>query len=290
MFPRDVRESKPYVRALYRIALPLALAVWLVPILMIAYTSARSASELNLVQGWGWPSLTQLLDNYNSVFTTTPMARFLFNSLVITAVSVAGALVVSIMAGFALAKYQFPGNRLILATFIAGNFVPFQALMIPVRDLMINIVPLYNSYLGLIVFHIAFQAGFSTFFVHNFVRELPNDYIDAARLDGASEFAILWWIVVPMIKPGLAALAILEITFIWNDYFWSLVLVQSDSVRPVTAGLQTLKGFYVSSWNLLSAGAIVAALPPVAIFFVLQRQFSVGLVPARGADGVRPVA
>jgi multiple sugar transport system permease protein len=148
--------------------------------------------------------------------------------------------------------------------------------MVPVRDLTIT-WHLYDTYFALIAFHVAFQTGFCTLFMRNFIRQLPDALIEAARLDGMSEPRILWHIVLPLVRPALAALGVLVFTFVWNDYFWALVLVQSDAVRPVTAGLQALRGMWLASWHLMSAGAILAALPPVAIFFIMQRHLVAGL-------------
>jgi multiple sugar transport system permease protein len=180
------------------------------------------------------------------------------------------------MAGFALAKHAFPGNRALLMLFVAGNLVPAQVLMIPVRDLMIAI-GLYDTRFALILFHTAFQTGFATLFMRNFIRELPDSVFDAARVEGASELVIFWRIALPLVRPAMAAIGVLVFTFVWNDYFWSLVLVQSDAIRPLTAGLQSLRGMYQTAWNLMCAAALLAALPPVAVFFVLQKHLVAGL-------------
>jgi multiple sugar transport system permease protein len=161
--------------------------------------------------------------------------------------------------------------------FIAGNLVPFQVLMIPVRELMLDTFGLYDTRWALIVFHTAFQTGFCTLFMRNFFRQLPDELFDAARLDGWSELRIFWSIGLPLVRPALAAMAAIVFTFVWNDYFWALTLVHSNDARPVTAGLQSLKGMWVASWNLIAAGSLVAALPPVALFFAMQRHFIAGL-------------
>ena len=187
-------------------------------------------------------------------FAATPMACYFINSLIITLPTVAGTIAISAMAGFALANYRFFGSVLLFAMFIAGNFIPFQILMIPVRNLTISF-GMYDTVWALILFHIAFQSGFCTLFMRNFIKALPYELIEAARVEGASEFK----------------------TFIWNDYFWALTLVQSDEVRPITVGLTALKGQWVASWQLISAGSIVAALPPVIMFFAMQKHFIAGL-------------
>ncbi len=277
MFPRPIQTASPGTQNLYRIALPVSLVIWLLPLLAIFLTSARTAQDLASGNYWGWPHGSSLFGNYAAVFTSSPMGRYLLNSVEITLPAVAGTLVLSTLAGFGLAKFRFRGNTIILAVFIAGNFVPFQILMIPVRDLMIHVFPLYDTIWALIVFHSAFQTGFCTLFMRNFMRELPESLIEAARMDGAGEFRVFSLIVLPLVRPALAALAVLEFTFIWNDYFWALVLVQSDSARPITAGLQALQGMWLASWQLMSAGAIIAAAPSVVIFFLMQRHFISGL-------------
>src|SRR5512136_2007714 len=105
-------------------------------------------------------------------------------------------------------------------------------------------------------------------FMRNFIRELPDSLLDAARIDGAGELRVFWLVALPLIRPAIAAVSVLVFTLVWNDYFWSLVLVQSDSVRPVTAGVQSLRGMFQTSWNLVAAASLIAAAPPIAVFFV----------------------
>lgn len=277
MFPTRIQKASPTAGALYRVSLPIALAVWLLPVFAVALTSIRSLEDLNRGNFWGWPTQTRLIGNYADVFTHSPMGKFLLNSVLITLPAVGATLALASMAGYALAQYRFRGNVVLFAIFIAGNFVPFQILMIPVRSLMIDVFPLYDTRWALIVFHTSFQLGFCTLFMRNFILQLPHALIESARLEGITELKIFRHVALPLVRPALAALAVLEFTFIWNDYFWALVLVQSDDVRPVTAGLQSLQGMWVASWQLISAGSIVAAVPPVAMFFLMQRHFIAGL-------------
>jgi len=277
MFPTPLQKQSPRARAIYRIAVPVSLIVWLLPLFAIMLTSTRSLDDLSAGNYWGWPTHLRVVQNYTEVFTRSPMGRYLLNSVVITLPAVIGALALSTMAGFALARYRFRGNLALFAIFIAGNFVPFQVLMIPVRDLFVHVVPLYDTVYALILFHIAFQTGFCTLFMRNFIRELPEALVEAARMEGVTELRIFWHIILPLVRPALAALAVLEFTFIWNDYFWAVVLVQSDGAKPVTAGLQALAGQWLASWQLMSAGALIAAAPSVVIFFVMQRHFIAGL-------------
>ncbi|WP_438462391.1 carbohydrate ABC transporter permease [Marinomonas sp. PE14-40] len=276
MFPTPIEKLSKSVNISYRVAIWVALIMWLLPLIAVMMTSARSVADINMGNYWGIPEQWMILENYTQVFTSTPMARYLFNSIMITVPAVIGAVAISTLAGYALAKFKFRGNVLLFATFIGGNFVPFQILMIPVRDLTIS-MGLYDTATGLILFHVAFQAGFCTLFMRNFIVGLPDELIEAARVEGVSEWKIFWHVVLPLVRPAIAALSVLIFTFIWNDYFWALVLVQSDEVRPVTAGISALMGQWLASWQLISAGSIVAALPPVILFFAMQKHFIAGL-------------
>lgn len=276
MFPAPIAKASSAARISYRIALPIALIVWLLPLIAIFMTSVRSMADINQGNYWGVPTEWSMLENYTAIFEGSPMVRYLINSLLITVPAVIGSVVLSTLAGFAFAIYRFRSNFLLFAMFVAGNFIPFQILMIPVRDLAIDL-GVYDSYSSLIGFHIAFQSGFCTLFMRNFIIALPRELIEAARVDGAGELRVFWNVVVPLVRPALAALSVLVFTFVWNDYFWALTLVQSDEVRPVTIGLAALKGQWLASWQLISAGSIIAALPPVALFFAMQRHFIAGL-------------
>ncbi len=276
MFPEPIQKAPFFARGSYRIILYVVLIVWLLPLIGVLLTSFRSLADINSGNYWGWPTEFALVENYTQVFTVTPMIQYFFNSLVITIPTVVGTLTLSSLAGYSLAKHRFRGNFLIFALFIAGNFVPAQILMIPVRNLTLNL-GVYDTKMGLILFHTAFQTGFCTFFLRGFIKEIPHELVESARIEGASEFRVYWNIILPLLLPALAALAVLEFTFIWNDYFWALVLVQGDEARPITLGIQALRGRWTASWHLISAGSIVAALPPVIMFFMLQKHFISGL-------------
>lgn len=252
------------------------LLVWLAPLFAILLTSIRSWDDIALGNLWGWPSSIAVVDNYVKVFTQTSMSKYFVSSLIITIPTVAAVLVLSLLSGYVLARFKFRGNAILFSLFIAGNFLPQQIMMIPVRDLMVRL-GIYDTHLALILFHVAFQTGFATLFMRNFVAALPGELFEAARAEGASPFQTLIHVVFPLVRPGLAALAILLFTFVWNDYFWALILTISDGVKPVTAGLASLRGEYVAEWHILSAATVVVAIPPVIMFLLMQRHFISGL-------------
>jgi multiple sugar transport system permease protein len=276
MFPTPIDQTSRPTQWLYRIGLPVSLLLWLLPLIAVALTSIRGAADLTAGNYWGWPSSWQIAENYAAIFQNTPMARYILNSFLVTLPTVAGAITLACLAGFALGVYRFKLNLLVFFLFVGGNFVPFQILMVPVRDLNLRL-GLYDTITGLVLFHIAFQSGFCTFFMRNFIRDLPRELIEAARVEGASEFVIFWKVILPLVRPAIAALAVLIFTFIWNDYFWATVLIQGNHAMPVTGGLKSLNGQWLAAWHLVSAGSMVAALPPVLIFFLMQKHFIAGL-------------
>lgn len=275
MFPKQVDKASPAIRIGYQIALPAALILWLLPLIGVAITSVRPASDLASGNYFGVPSYFAF-ENYVTIFQELPIGQYILNSFKVTIPTVIGTLALSCMTGFALAVYGFRLNLTVFFIFVAGNFVPFQILMVPVRDLTLQL-GLYDTALGLILFHIAFQTGFCTLFMRNFIKALPYELIEAARVEGVTEIRIFWHIVLPLMRPAIAALSVLIFTFIWNDYFWATVLAQSDATQPVTAGIYSLNGQWVAAWHLVTAGSIVAALPPVLMFFLMQRHFIAGL-------------
>ncbi len=276
MFPTPIQKRSPAAQASYQSLLPLALLLWLAPLVAVAVFSIKPDVDFTTGNYWGWPTTFSGLENYGKVFFESDMPRYLLNSVLITVPTVIGAVALSCMTGFALGIYRFRANLWLFFMFVAGNFVPFQILMVPVRDLTLDL-GLYNTKTGLVLFHIAFQTGFCTLFMRNFIRALPYELIEAARVEGVAEWRIFWFVVLPLMKPAIAALSVLIFTFIWNDYFWAVVLTQGADSQPVTAGITSFNAQYRAAYHLMSAGSLVAALPPVLMFFLMQKHFIAGL-------------
>ena len=276
MFPKPIEHSSTGVRTGYQIMLPVALFIWLLPLLAIVLTSIRPGGDINAGNVFGWPSEFQAIQNYTAVFTQSKAGLYMWNSVKITVPTVILTVGLSCLTGYALSVYRFKWAVPLFFVFVAGNFVPFQILMVPVRDLSVS-TGLYNTISGLVLFHAAFQLGFCTLFMRNFIKALPFELIESARIEGVSEFKIFWHLVLPLVKPAIAALSVLIFTFIWNDYFWATVLIQGDHALPVTAGVKALNGQFVSQWHLVSAASLLAAVPPVMMFFAMQKHFIAGL-------------
>jgi len=262
MFPRPIEKSGSVARTSYQAFLPIALLIWLLPLIAIFLTSIRPGSDINSGNVFGWPSSFELFANYTAVFTQSQAAMYLLNSFMITIPAVVISVALACLAGYALAIYRFRVALPLFFLFVAGNFVPFQILMVPVRDMSVQ-TGLYDTIAGQYLFHAAFQTGFCTLFMRNFIKALPFDLIESARIEGVAEWKIFWYVVLPLVRPAIAALAVLIFTFVWNDFFWANVLTQGESAKPITAGVRALNGQFVNNWHLVSAASLLAAIPPV---------------------------
>lgn len=262
-------------RVLIFIVLLVATLLWLVPILTALVTSIRTFNDI-LYRGFiSWPEEVTL-GNFRTAWERGGLSHYLPNSFIITLPSLFLTLLFSSLSAYALARFKFKMNRLIFFTFVGGMMLPFQVLMLPVFKLT-DFLGLYDTYWGLILFHTAFQLGFCTFMLRNYMLTVPGEILEAARIDGCSELRIWWRIMLPLTLPAIAAVATLEFTWIFNDYLWAIILLRSDRLKPITAGLASLQGQFVTDWPVIVAGALVGTLPTLLVFLFLQRYFIEGL-------------
>jgi multiple sugar transport system permease protein len=260
-------------------------AVWLLPPAWAIYTSLRPYSD---TAERGYVSLPGVLNfqNYINAWTQADLPHYYMNTLVVVGPALVLILLLSSFVAFVVARYSFRFNLLLLMVFTAGNLLPQQTIITPLYRLYLAL-PLpewlsdtglfFDSYVGIIAIHVAFQMGFCTFVLSNYMKTIPKELTEAALVDGASVWRTFWSVIVPLTRPALAALATLEFTFIYNDYFWALVLVQTGSKRPITSALSNLQGLFFTDNNLIAAGAVLVALPTVVVYLLLQRQFVRGL-------------
>jgi multiple sugar transport system permease protein len=249
--------------------------LWLLPVIAALITSFRTMAEINESGFWSIPE-TITLNNFGEAWTTARVNNYLLNSFIITIPSLFGMLFLSSLSAYALARFRFRWNLPIYFMFVAGTMLPFQILLLPVFRLA-NTLGLYDTHWSLIIIHTAFQMGFCTFVLRNFMRTVPGEIFAAAKVDGAGEFRLFWQIMMPLSIPALAAVGTLEFTWIFNDYLWAIVLLKTDAMKPVTAGLSTLQGQYTTNWPVITAGAFLATLPTILVFIFLQRYFIEGL-------------
>jgi multiple sugar transport system permease protein len=262
-----------------------ASALWVIPLLFALYISFRPYSETSQ---YGYVSLPHhlTLSNYLNAWTQADLPRFFINSVEITVPAVILTLFLASMVAFVVVRADIKINVALLLLFTAGNLLPQQVIITPLYRLYL-LIPLpgfisssgllYDSIAGLIVINVAFQTGFCVFVLSNYMRTIPGDMYEAAQVDGASMWSRYWRLTLPLCRPALAALATLLTTWIYNDFFWAITLMVSGSKRPITSALANLQGQFVSNQNLIAAAAVMAAIPTLVVYVLLQKQFIAGL-------------
>jgi len=250
-------------------------ALWLVPIATALITSVRTNSDI-ISRGFLAIPNALSLQSYAEAWQRGGLAHYLPNSFIITIPSLIATLFLSSLSAYALSRFRFPGDRIILFIYVAGMMLPFQILLLPVFRLT-DALHIYNTYWAVIIFHTAFQLGFCTFVLRNYMRTIPGELLEAARMDGCGEFRIYSQIMMPLTLPAVAAVATLEFTWIFNDFLWALILIQNNALKPVTTGLASLQGQYRMDWTVIISGSLLAALPTDIVFLLLQRYFVAGL-------------
>lgn len=282
--PAVRRRIRPARAALHAFLIVMS-ALWLFPLLWAFYTSLRPIGD---TIEHGFVSLPGTLDfeNYVNAWNQANLPHYYLNTMAIAVPGVVLTLLISSMVAFAVSRFSWRFNLFVLMMFTAGNLLPQQVIIVPLYRLYLLIpVPhplsdnglLYDQYLGIILIHVVFQTGFSTFVLSNYMKTISRELTEAALVDGAPVFRIWWSVILPLCRPALAALGTLLFTWIYNDFFWALLLMETGAKRPITSALNNLQGEFFVNYNLLAAGAILAAIPTVLVFLMLQRQFVRGL-------------
>ncbi|WP_327004521.1 carbohydrate ABC transporter permease [Dactylosporangium sp. NBC_01737] len=281
---RTRRPLRPARIVLYIFLTVVALG-WLAPLLLALYASLRPYQETAQYGYFSWPHKLSF-DYYQQAWSGAEMPRYFRNTFFIAVPAVLLTLFFASFVAFALARFKIPGRKTLLVMFTAGNLLPPQVMVtplytaytkIPLPEWMSSSLTLYDSYLGLIAIHVAFQTGFCVFVLYNYTQTIPVELTEAAVVDGAGVWRQYWQITMPLLRPALGALATLEFTWIYNDFLWALVLMSSGDKLPVTSALNNLRGQFFTDYNLLAAGSVMVALPTLIVFFALQKQFISGL-------------
>jgi multiple sugar transport system permease protein len=283
----ELREHRqfPIARILVYMFISLTAVVWLVPIVGAIYASFRPFADTVQNGFFSWPdSLT--LDNYRDAWAQGDIGRKYWNTALILVPSLVLTLFFASMVAFVTSRYSWRFNIFLLCVFTAGNLLPQQIIIqplfqfynrVPLPEFLSNSGKLNGSTWGLILIHVAFQSGFCTFVLSNYMKLLPKSLNEAARVDGASAWQQYWQIILPLTMPAIAALATLEFTWIYNDFFWAVVLEQQGADRPITSSLANLGGQFFTNDNLIAAASMFVALPTLIVYFALQRYFIAGL-------------
>ncbi len=258
---------------------------WLFPLVWAIFSALRPYADTQLHGYISWPSELNF-DNFVNAFRRGNFPQFYLNTAIITIPAVIITLLIASMVAFAVSRFSWRFNLVVLMIFTAGNLLPPQVIIMPLyRIYLLLPVPkplsdnglLYDQLIGITLIHIVFQTGFCVFVLSNYMKTISKDLTEAALVDGASVLRIWASVIMPLCRPALAALATLEFTFIYNDFFWALALMKTGDKRPITSALNNLQGEFFTDFNLLAAGALLAAVPTILVFIALQRHFVSGL-------------
>ncbi len=269
-------------RWLLRVAVIVLCAVWFIPTLGILVSSFRGAEAVT-TSGW-WTTLLSPFEekwtllNYEAVLGTANMANAFINSLIVTIPSTIIPVTVAAFAAYAFAWMRFPLKGTLFLVVVALMVVPLQMALIPVQQFYAA-MNLNNTFISVWLAHTAFGLPLATFLLYNFISQLPGDLFETASIDGASHFQMFTRIVLPLSVPALAAFAIFQFLWVWNDLLIALVYLGGLPDQSVmTLELLKLIGSRGQAWNLLTAGAFITMLLPLAVFLLLQRYFVRGIL------------
>lgn len=276
---RSARLLGFITRSPLHIALIAIALLWLVPTIGLAVTSFRPESEI-ASSGW-WYGLTHwdwTLKNYSSVIHGQHMGRAFVNSLIITLPATLLPLTVGALAAYGFAWGSFPFRDTTFLIVVALMIIPIQTSLVPLLKLFRDNGHLNNGYWGIWLAHTSFGLPLAIFLLRNFFITLPKDLIEAARMDGASEFSIFRRVVVPLSVPALASFGIFQFLWVWNDLLMALIFVSDPAKQPMTVRVTNLLSTYGHQYGLLAAAAFLLMAVPLIVFFLLQRYFVTGLL------------
>lgn len=248
-------------------------AVALTPMVWLVAASLKGPDDL--FHYTFFPPIRKLtLINYHDLFATTHFARYMLNSVFTTCLSVSVQLFFSSLAGYALAKYQFKGKNIVMVIMLATLMLPASVTMAPLYDLLYRL-HMVDNYAGLIV--PGAVSVFGVFLFRQSIMQLPDELLQAARLDGCSEFGIYWNIIMPISRPMIGAFCLISFMGAWNNFLWPQIILHHDELFTVPIGLNQLIGIYSDKYGMLMAGTLLGVMPVAVLFIALQKEFVAGL-------------
>ncbi len=248
--------------------------VMLAPIVIMVFSAFKTNAQI-FQSPFSIPDFTNVASILR-VWNETDFLLYMGNSLIVTGASIALILILGTMAAYAIARYEFRGSGFILLFFLAGLTLPLKLAIIPLFIQMRDF-GLIDSRLSLIFIYVATGLPTAVFIMTGFIRSLPNELEDAARMDGASEARIMWSIMLPLVRPAMVIAAIQNVVPIWNDFFFPLIFIQNNDLKTLPQGLTTFMGEFGTDWGVLFSGLTLSALPIIILYIALSRQFINGM-------------
>lgn len=270
------REGRRFLDTTARLlALALLTALTIGPFLWLVSTSLKGPGENLYAMPPQWLPEAPTLANYTRVLQSQPFLRYLGNSALVAVLAVGCNLVLSSLAAYALARIDFRGRGLVFGTILATMMVPFQLLLIPLYELALAL-GLHNSLLGLVLPHAC--TAFGIFFMRQAFLAVPRPLEEVALLEGVCRLRIWWHVMLPLVRPSLATLAVFGFVAVWGDFLWPLILIDEPSRFTLPLGVNRLAGTFSMDWRLVAAGAVFSVLPILVVFGLSQRLFIEGAI------------
>jgi len=278
-----------YVPRWQRVLLYLILIVfalfYLMPIYLLLITSLKSFAQVSLASMWSLPtsfSLDSFHDAWFGVGGTRGLGVNFMNSVYLVVPATIISATLGSINGYVLTKWKFKGSDTLFPLLLFGMFIPYQSIFIPLVQVLSKIPwfggHLYGSIAGLIFVHVVYGIPITTLIFRNYYAAIPNELVEAARIDGANIFGVYRNILFPLSLPGFVVVMIWQFTSVWNDFLFAVTVTSSPDVQPVTVGLNNLAGSYIVEWNVQMAGSLMAALPTLLVYIILGRFFMRGLL------------
>ena len=246
------------------------------PMVWTVFSSLKTSPEL-FNAPWGLPASPQW-QNYVNAWTKMNAGTFLFNSVLVSAFALTSVMMTGALVAYVLARYPFPGNRIIYFYFIAGMMIPGFLAYIPAWFLHQSL-GLLDTRTGLVIQYTAFFLPFTIFFLHSFFRTLPRELEEAAIVDGASLYTVFWRIMLPLSKSGLLTIAVFNFLSVWNEFMWALITISRDEIKTLPLGMANLQqnAKYATDWGAMFAGFVIMLIPTFVIYAIFQNRLTEGI-------------
>ncbi len=249
-------------------------ALFLTPLYVVLSTGLKTFQDARLAAMWMLPPEVSF-EAFGAAFVR--LAPHLRNSLMLVVPATLASAALGSINGYVFSKWRFKGSNTIFALMLFGMFIPYQSILIPLV-VFLRSIGLYGSLSGLILTHVVYGIPITTLMFRNFYASIPDELLDAGHIDGLELLGVYRRIIVPLSAPGLVVVVIWQFTSIWNDFLFAVTITQRPGVQPITVALQNLAGSQVIEWNVQMAGALLAALPTLAIYIILGKYFVRGLL------------
>lgn len=263
-------------KLMFWIAMLIGIVVFVSPFLWMVFGSFKTEAEIWLDLSYlsNWLPKSFYLGNFRDVFLEFDFLRWFFNTFVVSVSVLIIRLFICSITAFGFAKYRFPGKEVLFILVLSSMMIPFEVTMIPLF-IMVHKFGWLDTYRGIVFPHVA--NAFGIFLMRQFIRTMPDELLDAGRIDGCSELGIYWRIVLPLCKPGLTALAIITFLGTWNEFIWPLLVIQTESMKTLTLGIAIMVQNYIGRMNILLTASLVMTIPILIFYLVFQKNFVEGV-------------